>query len=167
MKSVAASNHIPFLDVGSYGASFLTNIGKTNAKSYYMILGKGQYPAYSKGKNDPIHLQKKGAEKIAQLVAVLIGKDSRLKKLASHLKVNTNYYAGITKTIQFSKIKKSGKKTWRFYWKKVKYARYYKIYVYNKKKKGYQYIAKRYGTRARIQGYSTRKKYRFRVKAVY
>lgn len=167
MKSIASTNQIPFLDIGSYGADFLTNIGKENAKSYYMILKKGKYSYFSQGKNDTIHLQKKGAVKFAQIVAARIVKEKKLKGLASYLKVDTNYYSGITKTLRFSSIKKSGKKTWHFTWKKVRYAKYYKIYVYNNKKKTYQYIAKRYGTKAKIKGYSTKKKNKFRVKAIF
>lgn len=167
MKSVASANQIPFLDIGSYGADFLTNIGKENAKSYYMILEKGKYPYFSGGKNDTIHLQKKGAVKFAQIVAASIVKDKRMRNLASYLEVDTNYYAGITKTTSITKIRKSGKKTRRLYWKKVKYAKYYKIYIYNRKKKSWTYAAKRYGTKAKLTGYSTKKNYKFKVKAFY
>lgn len=167
MKSVASTNQIPFLDIGSYGASFLTNIGKENAKSYYLVLKKGKYPYFSTGKNDTIHLQKKGAVKFAQIVAARIVKDKRLKELASYLKVDTNYYSGITKKTNITKIQKSGKQTRTLSWKKVKYAKYYKVYIYNKNKKSWSCVAKRQGTKAKIKGYSTKKGYKFKVKAFY
>ncbi|MDO4553966.1 MAG: GDSL-type esterase/lipase family protein [Lachnospiraceae bacterium] len=167
MKSVAAANNVPFLDIGYYGSIFLTNIGKSAAKPYYLIVGKGKYSYFPDGTKDYIHLQKKGADKFAQIVAARITKNSKLKALASYLDVDTNYYSGITRTTSITKKSKSGKSTWRLYWKKVKYAKYYKIYIYSTKKKSYRYITKRSNTKAKITGYSTKKKYKFQVRAVY
>lgn len=136
MKQIAREYHIPFLNIGQIMDKMNTVLGKEAAREFYMVLPKGTYSNYPAGLEDASHFRSRGAKKVAQVIAGEIQKNN-IKGLSSLIKVDKNYYKGLSRTAPIKSIKKKNGKKIEIRWKNIKRADHYNIFKYSKKSKKY------------------------------
>lgn|GEM_PF-550893 len=104
MKSVAEEYNVAYIELGEAMEEYLTFIGPVKSQNLYMMFSAKKYKAYPEGLTDKTHLSVKGAKCTAKILVNLICSNSKTKKLAGYLKVNTK---ALKKTIQKSDKYKS------------------------------------------------------------
>ena len=149
LKPLAKKTGAVFVDTGAAIEKYMTTVGEKQARTYYMIFKSGLYSHYPNGKNDNHHFNVTGATKIGQIIAVTLKENSKTPEfLRNVITADSNYYKGVTVTLQKKKIKaqvtkKKGSRTkkitrYRLSWTKQKNAKKYIIYRYDSKKKTYK-----------------------------
>lgn len=136
MQKTAAECGIPFVDIGKITDEFFTVLGKEASREFYMVLPKKTYSNYPAGLTDISHFRIQGARKVAQIVASELQKRN-IGGLSSLIKVEKNYYKGLSRTVPVKSVKKKNSKKTVLKWKNVKYANRYTVLKYNKKSKHY------------------------------
>lgn len=165
MKSAAFALNVPFVDTGKMVEDYMNTVGKTMARSYYMLFKPGQYPNYPDGIHDKSHFNHTGADKAAHIIAVTLRENKQVPKaLTKHITAPSDYYKGVvvdvkkvkvskkkitlpkTKKAKKQKVKKQktkklkAKKQYVLSWKKQKKAKYYIVYRYLPSKKTYKKV---------------------------
>lgn len=91
MIRTARERDVPVLDLGEATAEYLNKVGAEESKKLYMWLEPGAYPdgPYADGKQDNAHLQRRGAECFAGILARLIAAsdDARLNRIKECIKL--------------------------------------------------------------------------------
>ena len=67
IRELAAAKNIDLVDMAALTRTYFEKIGRDSTNKLFLILKKGQYANYADGKTDYTHLQKRGAETIAQI----------------------------------------------------------------------------------------------------
>jgi lysophospholipase L1-like esterase len=88
-RETAAELRVPLIDLDKLCTELLESVGKTYSDYFiYMGLLAGEYPNFSGGKSDTVHLQENGAYEMARLVVKAIrslSSDANVSKLIPHL----------------------------------------------------------------------------------
>ena len=61
-RKVAKEMNVELIDHNAWALKNVSALGETKAKTLYMYLKKGEYPAYPEGRNDDCHFHERGAE---------------------------------------------------------------------------------------------------------
>ncbi len=77
-RKVAKEMKVELIDLNKWALKNISALGEAKAKTLYMFLKKGEYPAYPEGRNDDCHLHERGAEFFAK-GAVSQAKADKLK----------------------------------------------------------------------------------------
>ncbi|TRZ55881.1 MAG: rhamnogalacturonan acetylesterase [Rhodocyclaceae bacterium] len=86
MRSVAAEEGVPLLDLHRASAGLLRRLGPDGSKAYFLWIEPGQYARYPKGKEDNTHFTETGARAMAALAADALRRQGH--PLAGWLKEN-------------------------------------------------------------------------------
>lgn len=163
MKQIAQEYHIPFLDVGSIMDEMIAVLGKEAARGFYMVLPKEVYANYPTGLSDQSHFRSRGAKKVAQVIAGEMQK-SNVRGLSSLIKVDTNYYKGLSRTVPIQSVKKMNSGKLEIRWRKIRHADRYSLLKYNKKEGKYVRIKSTRANKCTIKSKHKKGKYRIRAK---
>ncbi|RKR81477.1 lysophospholipase L1-like esterase [Mucilaginibacter gracilis] len=72
VRSVAAEQNVPLIDLDKESQALLQKLGAENSKMLYNHLAPGENPNYPDGKDDDTHFNELGARKMAQIVLAYI-----------------------------------------------------------------------------------------------
>lgn len=92
IKDTAKANNLPLIDLEKVSIAFANFVGEPGWRDYWMVVDPKQYPYYANGMGgsiqnpDGTHLQQRGAEAIARMVAEEIRHNPQLSELAKQLK---------------------------------------------------------------------------------
>lgn len=68
VKNVAATQHVPLIDLNEKSMTLLQQFGPENSKLLFNYLMPGEHPNYPNGKQDDTHFDELGARKMAEIV---------------------------------------------------------------------------------------------------
>jgi len=74
VRSVAAAENVPLIDMDKKGQELYQQFGEENSRLLFLQLKPGEHPNYPQGKEDNTHFNELGARLIAQLVLADIKK---------------------------------------------------------------------------------------------
>jgi lysophospholipase L1-like esterase len=93
-RNLAATLKVPLIDLDMASTALLTAVGQEYSTNFlYMNLAAGEYPNFSAGRADNVHLQQMGAVEMARLAAESLRKQTsfpEIKRLVDTLKPTFN-----------------------------------------------------------------------------